>query len=245
MGRMSSPAHPDPSAQDAPEQPTRSSSIAPSPVADVPEVHAEPPVLDEDGVAHPPKKSPYAKPKTSSPVRNATWALVITFGAVVIVAVLFFGVGRDVDREIPANSQLDLSESAHRAQEAASFAVAAPSLPDGWTTRSAKYDGAGDHPTWNASFTAPSGSLVTMVEAKEVGAPLLSSTVPDATVQDTVEVAGTSCDQLRSEGAHARTALSCDGDGWGLIVHSTGDPKDVQAVAEAAITSLEDGGAKG
>lgn len=182
--------------------------------------------------------SPYARmTKKNSSVRNVVWALGLTLGVVVIIGVLFFGVGDQPQPDVPETSQLDVAESAERADAAAPFPVAAPELSDEWEPRQAQFNDGSD-PQWEVRYSSPRGVLVTMVQARAVEAPLLSSRVPGAHVQEELTVAGADCAQLRSDSDDV-TALSCEGDGWGLLVHGSTDTEELLALAEAAITEID------
>lgn len=206
---------------------------APEHAADEPESTASAPP------ARPPQKSRYAMSAKDMSMRNITWALGLTMGLVVVVAVLFFGVGWEDEREVPENSQLDIAESAERAQQTASFPVAVPELGDEWTLRSARFSGA-DEPSWDVRYTSPTGSLVAIVQQAEVTPAMLNAAVPGAAQQGTVEVDGVECEELVGDTEDAARALSCSGDGWGLLVHGSSEPGELEEVAGAAIADIDD-----
>lgn len=192
-------------------------------------------------VTAPPKKSHYAMTAGDVSVRNIVWALGLTMGVVALVAILFFGVGGKADREIPENSRLDVAQSAARAQETVGFPVAVPATGDEWVARSARVDASKAEPTWEVRYTAPSGSLVSMVESGEVSAPLLSTAVPGAVVDADVTIAGAACQQLQSSTEESQRAVACGGDGWGLIVHGKAAQEELDALAELAISDISPG----
>jgi len=184
-------------------------------------------------------KSAYELPsKKNTVLRNMIWALLLTVGAVAIVGIAFFGVGSEVDRSIPENSQLDASESADRAQDVAGFPVASPEMDEEWEVRTARFtDGA--RPTWELRYSSPQGRLVTLLEGAEVSAPMLSSAVPGSTVQEDLTIAGTECELLTGgEADRAVEAISCEGEGWGLLVHGDAEQAELEQLMESAIASL-------
>src|SRR5699024_7180510 len=126
-------------------------------------------------------KSAYELPsKKNTVLRNMIWALLLTMAVVVVVGIAFFGVGSETERERLANSEVDVSESAERAEEVAPFPVALPALGEGWVERSARYT-AGSNPSWTLEYTSPDGRLITLVEESQLGASMLSAAIPDST----------------------------------------------------------------
>ncbi|MCG7308758.1 DUF4245 family protein [Brachybacterium sp. ACRRE] len=190
----------------------------------------------------PRKRSPYSMSKGDASMRNIAWALGLTLGCVAVVGVIFFGVGRSVDREIPETSRLDVGASAQRAQEQAPFAVAQPALGSSWTPRAADYT-AGDRPTWELRFTSPSNSLVTIVESEEMSAADLSSQLPGADVTGDVTIEGADCQRVSGE--DEEHGITCQGDGWAVIVHGAADDGELDTAAKATVRSIEDGGTAG
>lgn len=190
----------------------------------------------------PRKRSPYSMSKGDASMRNIAWALGLTLGCVAVVGVIFFGVGRSVDREIPETSRLDVGASAQRAQEQAPFPVAQPALGGSWTPRAADFT-AGDRPMWELRFTSPSNTLVTIVESEEMSAADLSSELPGADATGDVTIEGADCQTVSGE--DDEHGITCQGDGWAVIVHGTADDADLKAAAQATVRSIEDGGTTG
>lgn len=190
-------------------------------------------------------KSAYELPsKKNTVLRNMIWALLLTVGAVAIVGIAFFGVGSDLDRSVPENSQLDLGESAQRAAEVAPFPVAVPAAGEDWQERSARFaDGA--QPTWEIRYSSPQGELVTLTEGSEISASMLSSALPGSTVEEELTIAGAQCELLRGAaqdgdaGASAARGISCAGEDWGLLVHGDADRAELEQLMESAIASLD------
>jgi hypothetical protein len=186
----------------------------------------------------PPKKSNYETRRSDVFLRNIMWALGLTMAVVVVVAILFFGVGKEDDRTVPENSQLDITESAQRAQDQVDFPVVAPDPGEGWSVRSARFSG-GEQPRWEVRMSSPDGALVTLVQSDEMSASTLSSAVPGAVVQDETRIEGAECEVLEGDptgddaAGAATQAISCEGEGWGFVVHGA-DAEDVKALAEDA-----------
>lgn len=187
----------------------------------------------------PRKRSPYSMSKGDASMRNIAWALGLTLACVAVAGVIFFGVGRSVDREIPETSRLDVGASAQRAQEQATFPVAQPALGSGWTPRAATFAD-GDRPTWKLRYTSPSNTLVNIMQSEEISAADLSSQLPgaDATGETTIE--GVDCQTLSGE--DDEHGITCQGDGWGIVVHGTADDGDLTTAATATVRSIQDGG---
>lgn len=185
------------------------------------------------------RRSNYELPnKKNTSLRNMLWALAVTMIVVAVVAIGFFGVGTEVNREVPENSRLDVSESAQRARDLAPFPVAEPSLDDQWVPQSAQY--AGSEPvSWTVRYTTPQGQLVTMEEQAEVSAPMLSAALPGARVDGETALQGAQCQELStdSDGESAR-GISCAGEDWGLVVHGNASMDEQRALMEAAVSSL-------
>ncbi|PWH07856.1 DUF4245 domain-containing protein [Brachybacterium endophyticum] len=186
------------------------------------------------------KRSPYAMSKGDASARNIAWALGLTLGCVGLAGVIFFGVGRTVDREVPETSRLDVGASAQRAQEQAPFTVAEPALGKDWAPRAADYE-AGERPTWTLRYTAPSNSLVTLVESEEVSAADLSTAMPGARTDGETTIEGVECQKLSADGE--QSGISCQDEDWGLIIHGKTDEKELASAAKAAIGSIQDGAA--
>src|SRR5699024_1602127 len=129
-------------------------------------------------------KSAYELPsKKNTVLRNMVWALLLTMAVVVVVGIAFFGVGSEPEREPLANSELDVTASAERAEDVAPFPVAVPAVDEGWTERSARYT-AGAQPRWTLEYTSPDGELITLIQESQLSAPMLSSAIPGSTVEE-------------------------------------------------------------
>ena len=217
---------------ETPEAPVQQSE-ATAPEPDAPSA-AQP--ADEPA---PQPKSAYELPsKKNTILRNMIWALLLTMAVVVVVGIAFFGVGSEEQREPLANSELDVSASAERAEEVAPFPVALPALGEGWTERSARFT-AGTNPSWKLEYTSPGGHLVTLVEESQLGAPMLSSAIPAGTVEEEFALEGARCSLLRAdEQGSAQRGIACEGEDWGLVVHGDADRAALEEVASAAILSL-------
>lgn len=185
----------------------------------------------------PAPRSPYAKMSEPTTVRNVVWALSLTMGVVIIVALLFFGVGRDLGREVPENSRVDVAASAERAQRIAPFTIAVPTTAEGWSATAARYDDGAD-PRWTIRYTAPSRSLVTLTEATQVTPALIQGLVPGARGEGTVDVGGATCEiyveSETDEGTPAR-ALACPLDGAAVVVHGDVEQAELSALAGPAV----------
>lgn len=205
-----------------------------------------------DAPSAPPSR--YARMAAPTSVRNVVWALGLTMGVVAVVAVLFFGVGNDPQREIPESSRVDVVASAERAQALAPFTVAVPESADGWSTdawtaKQARYTEGAD-PRWSVRYSAPSGSLVTLTQGTAVTPALIQDAVAGARSDGTVEVEGTTCevytgsgtgdgDDADGEGADGESsrALACPGEGWGIVVSGKAEQAELAELAGAAIRS--------
>lgn len=185
----------------------------------------------------PPQKSHYAVTKENTSLRNITWALGLTMVVVAAVAVLFFGVGNELDREIPETSRLDVQASAERAQALADFPLAVPATSAQWTAREATFSGA-DVPSWQLRYTSPAGELVTMDQTAELSPAALSAAVPGAAVDAQVEIAGAECEQMYSTSDEDLRAVACTGEGWALVVHGDTEQAELEALAGSAIESI-------
>ena len=190
--------------------------------------------------APPQPKSAYQLPtKQNMHLRNIMWAIGLTMAVVVVVAIGFFGVGSDLERETLANSAVDVDESAQRAQDLAPFPVAVPAMGQDWVERSARFaDGAS--PRWTVEYTSPGGELVTLTEEAEVSPALLSATMPGARVQEELTIEGADCRLLSGgEQSDGDVALACQGEDWGIVVDGTVQRTVLEELAAGAITSLD------
>lgn len=186
-----------------------------------------------------PTKSRYASFAENTTMRSVTWALVITVVLVAVVAMLFFGVGNDPDREIPENSRVDVTASAQRAQDIAPFPVAVPRLGEDWTPQSARY-AADDDPRWMIRYTSPSTKLVTLTQAAEITPTLIQDTLPGAHSEGTAAVGALECDVYTGgDDADAR-ALVCPAAGGGVIVSGKTSQDELAQVASAASAAAQE-----
>src|SRR5699024_1450369 len=184
-------------------------------------------------------KSAYELPsKKNTVLRNMVWALLLTMAVVVVVGIAFFGVGSEPELEPLANSELDVTASAERAEDVAPFPVAVPAVDEGWTERSARYT-AGAQPRWTLEYTSPDGELITLIQESQLSAPMLSSAIPGSTVEEEFELEGAACSLLRGgEQGATQSGIACEGEGWGLVVHGDADRAALEEVASEAIVSL-------
>lgn len=203
-----------------------------------------------------PRPSRYAEMARPQPMRNVLWALGLTVAVVVIVAILFFGVGRDPDRSVPESEQVDVAASAERAQPVADFTLAVPQLPSTWTPKQARFDagsggGASDggpsdnggapgtsDQRWSIRYTSPSRALVTLTQVAELSPATLQSAIHGAHSTATVQVAGMTCQVLAGdEDPDARipeAGLACDGPKADFVVSGQTDREELTRLAEAA-----------
>lgn len=188
----------------------------------------------------PQPKSSYELPsKKNTVLRNMLWALALTMAVVVVVAIAFFGVGSNLEREPLENSELDVAASAERAQDVAPFPIAVPALGEEWSERSARFTD-GQSPRWEVQYTSPSSGLITLTEQSEVSAQLLSSSLPGNVVEEEFELEGAQCSLLRGGEQDATTlGIACEGEDWGLLAHGGSDRAELEEVTSAAITSLD------
>lgn len=184
-------------------------------------------------------KSAYELPSRKNTVlRNMIWALSLTVAVVVVVGIAFFGVGSDLERTPLPNSQVDVAQSAQRAEEIAPFPVAVPQMGEEWSEQSARFTD-GEQPRWSIRYSSPQGSLVTLVQEAEIGAPLLSSALPGATVSEELTIEGADCQVLTGSGEGAgRTGITCQAEDTGLLVHGEAPREELEELATAALTSI-------
>lgn len=194
--------------------------------------------------AAPPKRSHYAVTKQNTSLRNALWALGVTFAVVIVVAMLFFGVGNDPDREIPAESRVDVTASAERAREVAVFPLAVPEMDEGWSARQARFSGDASAPAqerWSLQYTSPTRSLVTLTQAQEVTPAVIQDAVSGARSAGEVPVEGLTCTRYTGEedaNGAAQQAIVCPGEGWGMVVVGRTESAELEELAGAAVRSL-------
>jgi hypothetical protein len=184
-------------------------------------------------------KSAYQLPtKQNTVLRNIIWAIVLTMLVVIVVAVGFFGVGSDLDREPLENSEVDVTASAERAQDVAGFPVAVPSVGEEWEVRSARFAD-GQSPRWSVQYTSPQGKLVTLTEEGELSAPMLSAAMPGASVTEETTLAGADCQVLLGDDAGAaQEGIACEGEGYGLIVHGAAERAELEELMSEAIAAI-------
>lgn len=183
------------------------------------------------------------KPLTAGDMtlRNIVWALGLTIAVVVVAAVVVLGIGRDTEQVVPETSQMDVGATAERAATDAPFPVAVPALGEEWTARDARYSATGD-PSWQISYSSPSGKLATLTEAQEVTPSMMSSAMPGFAVGEETEISGASCEMLTASsggGELDRRGIACTGDGWGLMVHGAATEDELTELVTAAIASLD------
>ncbi len=255
-------AHQTPTA--APAEPGTAESVTADPAASesgtVEPAAAEPAIaepapaaVEADASQAPPSR--YARMAAPTSVRNVVWALGLTMGVVAVVAVLFFGVGNDPQREVPESNRVDVAASAERAQELAPFTVAVPESADGWsadgwTAKQARYTDGAD-PRWSVRYSAPSGALVTLTQAPAITPALIQDAVAGARSDGTVEVEGATCEVYTGTGegdgrdgadgdgagAGAGRVLACPREGWGIVVSGKTEQEELVDLAGAAIRS--------
>lgn len=199
----------------------------------------------DNGTMHAPDDTPAPRPtspysrltKQNTSLRNIVWALGLTMAIVIVVGFAFFGAGNDSSPEPLPNSGLDVAASAERAQGTAPYPVAVPEVGAEWAERSARYSGSQER--WEIRYSSPQGHLVALVQVPEVSTPVLSASLPGASVQEEREIAGIPC-QVVTGGSddEPRTGLSCQGEDWGLLVHGGAEIAELEELAGAAITSI-------
>lgn len=183
-------------------------------------------------------KSAYQLPtKQNTVLRNIVWAIVLTMVVVVVLAVGFFGVGSDLEREPLENSEVDIAATADRAQEEADFPVAVPAIGEEWQVRSARYTD-GQSPRWTVQYSSPGGDLVTLAEDTEVSAPMLSAEMPGATVTEEMSLQGAQCQVLGGGDDAEQTGIACQGEGFGILVHGAADRAELEQLMDEALTAI-------
>lgn len=212
-------------------------SDRPAPVS----VGDEAPVPATVGDEAPAPRSHYALTRKNTSLRNGLWALGVMFAIVMVVGVLFLGVGNQPRREVPENDRVDVASSAERASSLASFPLAVPEPGNAWRPRSARFaDVSGGR--WTVGYTSPSGALVSLEQAGEVTPALIQDAVPGAHSDGEIEVEGLRCETFAGEadgkGSPDR-AVVCPGEGWGFVVSGRTDQDELAALAEASARSLQ------
>ena len=191
----------------------------------------------------PPKKSSYASFAENS-TRNVVWALGLTLGVVVLVAIVHFGFGSEVKRETPETSRVDLVASAERAKSQLPFEPAAPSMPEGWSVRQAKMT-AGAQPNWTVTWTSPREAAVQLVQVKDASAEQLNAVIPGARPTGEKAIGSTTCNVVEGSDADAGSAkvtgLVCPAHGSSIIVSGRGQHEELATVATAALSSTGKG----
>lgn len=183
-------------------------------------------------------RSAYQLPtKQNTVLRNIVWAIVLTMLVVIVLAVGFFGVGSDLEREPLENSEVDVAATAERAQGLADFPVAVPATGEDWQVRSARFTD-GQRPRWTVQYTAPGGDLVTLAEDTEVSASLLSAEMPGATVTEQTSLRGAECQVLGGGDDAEQTGIACQGEGFGILVHGAADQAELEQLMDEALAAV-------
>ena len=184
-------------------------------------------------------KSAYQLPTRENTVlRNIIWAMVLTMAVVVVIAIAFFGVGSDLEREPLENSEVDVAATAERAQDVAEFPVAVPAVGEDWEVRSARFTD-GQSPAWTVQYTSPGGALVTLAEDGEISAPMLSAEMPGANVTEETSLEGADCQVLSGGEAGAdRLGVACEGEGYGLLVHGATERAELEQLMSEALAAV-------
>lgn len=185
-------------------------------------------------------KSAYELPsKKNTVLRNMVWALALTMAVVVFIGIAFFGVGSSNERTALENSELDVAQSAERAQGVAPFQVAVPQVGEGWTERSARFTD-GSSPRWQVEYTSSDNALVTLTEESAVSAPMLSAALPGTVIVEELEIEGVPCQRLSGgdEGAQ-ELGLSCAGEDFGLLVHGASTQDELTQLMTAALVDIQ------
>lgn len=190
------------------------------------------------GTAPAPKKSRYALTAGDLSLRNMIWALALTIGVVAVVAMVFYGVGRPVDREVPESNRVDVPASAERAQDQAPYSVAVPQLTGRWEARNARFS-AGEAPSWRVQYTTPEGSLATLIQVPEATGTVLNSLAPGARPAGQQTIAGRDCEVLHGQEAAVSTVLVCHGSEWDMVISGKDDVSGLKPLADAAIRSVD------
>ena len=174
-------------------------------------------------------RSAYQLPtKQNTVLRNIVWAIVLTMLVVIVLAVGFFGVGSDLEREPLENSEVDVAATAERAQDLADFPVAVPATGEDWQVRSARFTD-GQSPRWTVQYTAPGG---------EVSASLLSAEMPGATVTEETSLRGAECQVLGGGDDAEQTGIACQGEGFGILVHGAADQAELEQLMDEALAAI-------
>ena len=183
-------------------------------------------------------RSAYQLPtKQNTVLRNIVWAIVLTMLVVIVLAVGFFGVGSDLEREPLENSEVDVAATAERAQDVADFPVAVPATGEDWQVRSARFTD-GQSPRWTVQYTSPEGDLVTLAEDIEVSASLLSAEMPGATVTEETSLRGAECQVLGGGDDAEQTGIACQGEGFGILVHGAADQAELEQLMDEALAAI-------
>ena len=184
-------------------------------------------------------KSAYQLPtKQNTVLRNILWAIVLTMAVVIVLAIGFFGVGSDLEREPLENSEVDVAATAERAQAVAEFPVAVPVTGEEWEVRSARFTD-GQSPAWTVQYTSPGGALVTLAEDGEISAPMLSAELPGASVTEETTLDGADCQVLTGGDSGAdRLGIACEGEGYGLLVHGEAERAELEQLMSEALAAV-------
>ncbi|MGQ4518311.1 DUF4245 family protein [Dermabacteraceae bacterium CCM 9520] len=169
--------------------------------------------------------------RKNTSVKNMVWAIGLNLAIVIVVAALV-AFPREGNKYI--QPEVDVADTARRAQPVVDFPLVAPQTPQGFTVRQAKL-ATGTPVSWTLRYSADAKPLQ-LVERKEATAGLVVDTLGKASSQGTVELDGVKCERFSGEAGH--DALQCAGKGWAFIASGTGGPENVEKLARAAIASL-------
>ena len=110
--------------------------------------------------------------------------------AVIVGLILVFLLLVPRPNKIPERT-LDVSAAARNSATELGFAPADPSLPEGWTARTADVQrGTDELPTWHLTYTSPSGFYVGVQETKNPTAAWEARQVTDGGEQGSTTVGG-------------------------------------------------------
>jgi len=110
--------------------------------------------------------------------------------AVIIGLILVFLLLVPRPNKIPERT-LDVTAAARNAVSALGFTPANPTLPEGWTARTADVQRGTDRlPTWHLTYTSPSGFYVGVQQTSKATANWEARQVTDGAEQGTITVGG-------------------------------------------------------
>lgn len=209
----------------------------------VPSANTDAPAVNDPTLDHAPKKKREKPSRKNTNVRNLVWAIGLNLVIVAVLAVVVVGLG-DSSRDTTADraKSVNISETAARAQEVVDFPLAAPT-PQGWATRDAKISTNLPH-TWRVRYTAPSGTLVTLVQQQEYSPALITSTGGTVRAGEPTTIAGKKCDWLEVENTGSsgskqsqgpQVGLACHGEASGIVFYGGTSRDTISALAEHAL----------